>query len=114
MYHLGKVQLVYSPKSKNIVSNDTSVQVAVKMWDENLMNGDVEASLAEKIKAGDIVLVDYSPLPSTPAPRVTVTKILKGEEGKRAWKLFEEYYDKRKQPQNTKIAPVPFPNQQII
>ena len=37
MYHPGKVVAVLSPKEKGIISSDISVQVTLRMWDENVL-----------------------------------------------------------------------------
>ena len=65
------------------------------MWDENLITVEVESILGDKIKEGDVVLVDYSPRYQTiPVPKQTIVKILRGDAGK---KIFSEYVDRMKQ-----------------
>jgi len=98
MYHIGKVIMVFSQKDKNVEGADSSVQAMVNMWDENMIVIEVEARLAEKIKKEDIVLVDYSPMfPSgQPVPKMSITKILRGETGKKALNEYETLYKKRK------------------
>ena len=58
MYHPGKVLDVYSSKDKNVIG-DASIQATIMMWDENLFTFLVDPKLANKIKIGDIVRLDY-------------------------------------------------------
>jgi hypothetical protein len=112
MFHLGKVQLVFSPKDRNIDAFDSSTQAIVKMWDENVVIADVEAGLSDKIKVSDFVLVDFSPLQGTSAPRMLVSKILKGDTAKKAWKIYDERLKHKKESSKPSLG-MPFPQQQI-
>lgn len=112
MFHVGKILILFSPKDKNIISSNTTVQATIKMWDDNIITGEVEPDLVEKVKVGDTVIVDYAPLPNTPAPRMTVTKILKGEAAKKIMKIYEEYYESKRKSPAQQQAPFP-PHQQI-
>ncbi|MFH1421016.1 MAG: hypothetical protein ABIG30_03600, partial [Candidatus Aenigmatarchaeota archaeon] len=75
MFHPGKVVEVISSKSKSIESADDSVQALLHMWDGNVFTFAVHPKIAGKIKAEDVVLVDYTPLAGTPVPKHTVVKI---------------------------------------
>ena len=84
------------------------------MWDENLVSVDVADHLTEKVAVGDIVLVDYNPVPGTGAPRMVITKILKGKIGKDSLKAYEDYLEGKKRPPIAQNGiPLPFPRQQI-
>jgi hypothetical protein len=98
MFHPGKVLKVFSPEDKDVHSADGSTQAMLLMWDENLLTLQVDPHIAEKIKEEDIVLADYSPVASNvPAPKMIITKILKGESAERAWKEYKEHFKKRKE-----------------
>lgn len=97
LYHPAKIKHVFQTKGKNVESADSTVQAAVKMWDGNLVTTTVAPKLAAKAKAGDIVLVDYSPTSARlPIPKLTVTKILRGEAAKQLWAEYRTYLEKRK------------------
>jgi len=82
---------------KTVLGVDKSVQAMVSMWDENLLCVEVETAIADKVKEGDVVLIDYSPKYSTiPVPRQVAVKILRGETGKRVWGEYSERHAKRK------------------
>jgi len=112
MYHIGKVQFVYSPSDKNVISSNNSVQATLYMWDENLVTATVSDALTCTIKVGDTVLVDYSPVPGTSSPRFLVSKILKGKIAKDSVKAYEDFLAKKKKPAGNTVA-LPFPNKQI-
>ena len=90
MYHPGRVVSVLS--GKDVVSSDASVQAVTDMWDRNVLTFDVAEKLKDKIKEGDIVLVDYTPLKDMPAPKHVIVKILKGSKGKEIAEKYNEYY----------------------
>lgn len=96
MYHPGKVIEIFSSKDKNIKSADTSTQALLEMWDENMITLLVEPPIGKDIKKGDIVLVDYRPMPTSPAPRLTVTKILRGNAAKETWNVYKDHFRKQK------------------
>lgn len=99
MYHIGKVLQVLREDGKEIIACDNSVQVLIETWDENQFVFLVDASLAEKVKINDIVVVDYRP--QFPAagivPNQVVSKILRGKAAKDAWDLYKKYLIKRKE-----------------
>lgn len=98
MFHPGKVLKVFSPDDKDVHSADGSTQAMLLMWDENLLTLQVDPHIAKKIKEDDIVLADYSPVASNvPAPKMIITKILKGENAERVWKEYKEHFKKRKE-----------------
>jgi hypothetical protein len=96
MYHPGKVIEIFNSKDKNVKSADATTQALLEMWDENMITVLVEAQLSKDIKKGDIVLVDYRPLNNTPTPRLTVTKILRGNSGKDTWNAYKDHFKKQK------------------
>lgn len=96
MYHPGIVLEVFKAKDKNIQSSDNSTQATLEMWDDNLITVLVENRLSKSIKKGDVVLVDYRPMPNAPVPRLTVSKILRGNSGKDTWKRYKDYQKKVK------------------
>ncbi len=97
MYHPGKVLKVFSPSNKDVISSDLSTQALVEMWDENVFTVLVHDTLANSIKEGDIVLVDYpSPTPQNMRPKNVITKILKKDSAKDLWNRYKNYHKKRK------------------
>jgi len=97
MYHIGLVQYVISPSSKGMVSSDTSVQSVVRMWDENLLILGVDKKLLGKIRKGDYVLADYTPLsPESGHRKLTIIKILPSDEARMIWEEFQSEFERRK------------------
>lgn len=96
MYHPGRVLEVFSFKDKQIKSCDATTQAMCEMWDENILTFLVDPKIADDIKVGDIVLVDYRPSPQAPVPRHTVIKILDKERGERVWKCYKRYYEQKR------------------
>lgn len=97
MYHVGKVLEVFSPKDKDLVSADSDSAVLLEMWDENVFTCSVAEKIVAKIKAGDVVFVDYRPISKTIAmPRLMVSKVLKGKKAERVWEKYTGFYHRRK------------------
>ena len=98
MFHPGQVLSVFSSKNGDVVSANKEVQVMLQMWDDNLLTILVDPKLVDKINEGDIVLVDYRPMfdQGPLAPRMIVTKILRGDRGSKTWDRYREFYRKRK------------------
>lgn len=95
-YHPGRVLEIFYPRDKEIESSDSSVQALVETWDENVITYSVDSRVADKLKVGDIVLIDYNPTSEQPfRPKMIVIKILKGEKAKKTWDTYKEYYKKR-------------------
>jgi hypothetical protein len=95
-FHPGKVLEIFSPKDKYIETADSSIQAVVETWDENIITYLVDSKLADKIKVGDIVLIDYNPTKDKPTrPKMVICKILYGEKAKKTWKAYKEYLKKR-------------------
>lgn len=107
MYHPGRVIEVLSSKEKDIESAEETTQATLEMWDENIMTFLVAPKIADKIKEGDVVLVDYRLISEkVPAPRHVVIKILKGKKGKEVWNKYKELYRIRKKKVKTiKLQP---------
>lgn len=105
MFHVGKVLAVLGNDSRDAFSADSSVQATVQMWDENLVTVQVEHPLAEKIKEGDIVLIDYRPqqVGGQAVPKMTVAKILKGKTAEKVMSEYKQHFNKRKPAKETSI-----------
>jgi hypothetical protein len=107
IYHPGKVIVVYSPTSKDVMGSDSSTQALVEMWDENIFTCDVEKSIASKLKEGDVVLIDYNPVSlKLMIPRQSVTKILRGATAKKTMERYAELH-KKKKAQDTSTQKMP-------
>ncbi|MDI6720789.1 MAG: hypothetical protein QMD85_00250 [Candidatus Aenigmarchaeota archaeon] len=97
MYHPGKILKVFSPKDADVKSHDGTTQALIEMWDENLFTFLVDPHIANDIREGDIVLVDYSPIsPTNPAPKNLIMKILRGKNGEATWNRYKKFSEKRK------------------
>lgn len=95
MYHPGKVVDIFSDRNKEIESAEATTQATVEMWDDNVLTFLVHPKLAGKLKAGDLVLVDYSPggtSKAVPVPRNLIVKILRGKSGAHAWERYKEFH----------------------
>jgi len=97
MFHIGLVKRVLSPKSKNVISADASIQASLRMWDDNLLILEVDKKISGKVKEGDYVIADYQPLSEqSPYRRMVICKILRGDLGKRLFKDFNDEYQSKK------------------
>jgi hypothetical protein len=97
LYHIGLIQYVISPKSKGMMSADLSVQAVVRMWDENLLILGVDKRLSLKVKKGDYILADYTPLsPESGHRKLSVIKIIPTDEGRAIWEEFQSEFERRK------------------
>jgi len=93
-YHVGKVLEILS--GKEVSSSDQSLQAVVETWDENVITYLVDPKLKDRIKVGDIVLIDYNPTEKQPfRPKEIIIKILHGEKGKRVWEYYKEFFKRR-------------------
>src|SRR3972149_9987038 len=98
MSHPGKVVKVFSSRDGDVRSSDSSTQVLVEMWGENVFTFMVDSHISD-IKDGEIVLVDYTPLSSTnPTPKHLVVKVLKGKTADATWNRYKKYHENRKTP----------------
>ncbi|HLD49320.1 MAG TPA: hypothetical protein VJB11_03065 [archaeon] len=95
MYHPGRVVEIFSSSDKNIIANDSSIQVMLEMWDDNLITAQADSHIGKDIKKDDVLLVDYTPTQQN-APKMIAIKILRGEIAKRTWKKYKEHFEKRK------------------
>jgi len=110
-YHIGRVIEVLRP-GKDVVSADTSTQAVVETWDENVITFEVARKLASKIKPGDIVLIDYTPISSKVVmPKMVITKIIKGKKAETIWEEYKEYFRRRPRvkPSTPKVVQRPKP-----
>ncbi len=98
MYHIGKIVEVISPaRAKKMKSTDKSVQVAVRMWDENLMILGVDPKLAKSTLPGDYVIADYTPVdPKSPHRKMLITKVLPRDMGKKIWIEFQKELSRKR------------------
>ena len=91
MYHVGLVQHIIAPSVKGVVSSDASVQVVVRMWDENLLILEVDKKIGKIVKKGDYALADYTPLSANSNHRkLSITKILPLDVGSKVWAEFQD------------------------
>ncbi len=95
MFQFGKVLKVFKPEDKEIESGDKSVQALIEMWDEVILTTAVMQNIEEKLKAGDFVITEISPL-SPNLYRHTVVKALRGKTGLDAWNEYKKVFNKRK------------------
>lgn len=97
MYHIGMIQYVILPDRKGVISADETVQAVVRMWDNNLLILLVDKKIGKRVKSGDYVLSDYTPMsPTSKHRKLYITKILPKNEGSKIWKEFEKEYTRRK------------------
>ncbi|MEM4348497.1 MAG: hypothetical protein QXN37_02915 [Candidatus Anstonellaceae archaeon] len=98
MYHPGKVIAVLSPSEKGVISADSSVQVTMQMWDDNILTMEVAPKISKHIKEGDIVLCDYRPLRglSVPVPKNLVVKILRCKSAEKMWQEYREAHERKR------------------
>ena len=95
MYHIGIVEQVISPEKT--VSADLSFQAVVKMWDDNLLMLGVDKKIGKKVKKGDYVIADYTPLAaSSPHRKLLITKILPFDQGNAVWAEFKNEFERKR------------------
>lgn len=98
MYHPGKVLEIISTNNKDIKASDETTQAVVEMWDENQLTFLVEQKLSKKVKKGDVVLVDYTPISEKiPLPKHLIVKVINGKTGLSIWNSYKRYHDKNRQ-----------------
>lgn len=94
MYHPGRVLKLFAPKKDSI---GDGLQAMIDMWDENLFTFAVDQRIADKIKEGDVVLVDYNPMAAnSPHLRRTVVKILRGKSGEDTWTRYRRFHQRQR------------------
>ena len=97
MYHLGIVRHVIAPGKDGAVGSDASVQAVLRMWDDNLLILGVDAKIGKRIKTGDYILADYSPMgPKARHRKLLITKILSRTEGESLWAEFQDEWGRRR------------------
>jgi hypothetical protein len=97
LYHIGIVEHIISPTHKGVISADETVQAVVRMWDENLLILPVHKKIVRKIRKGDYVLNDYTPMSPTSRYRnLFVVKIIPEKDGKKIWDEFKGELQRRK------------------
>jgi hypothetical protein len=92
MYHPGQVIEIFTGSDKNVQAADSSMQLMLEMWDENMITVGVDPHISKLVKKGDIVLVDYT------TTKLIAVKILRGPAAKNSWVKYKEFYNKRKMP----------------
>ena len=108
MYHIGIVQHVILPDRKGVISADASVQAVVRMWDNNLLILLVDKRIGKRVRTGDYVLSDYTPMsPTSKHRKLYITKILPKNEGSSIWKEFQTEFDRRKAAIEKQLRPPP-------
>ena len=105
MFHLGRVIRVFREDNKDVIGADNTVQAMVDMWDENTFTFMVHPMLNNKIKAHDIVLVEYDFMGGNRQPRQTIVKILRGKAAEDSWKRMTGYLDNMKRRQAPAMPP---------
>ncbi len=98
LYHAGKVF--------EVVDGEETL-VTVEMWDDNLFTFDIEDDVAPDVDEGDIVLVDYTPVPAgnDAVPRHTIVRVLEGQTAQRVWKRYRQFNSTRKNSNTSAIQP---------
>ena len=109
-YHVGRVLEIFSPRDKNVKSSDLTAQALIETWDENTMTFLVDPKLVDKLKEGDIVLLDYNPISEKMAiPKMIIVKILYGQKAKKTWDAYKEYFKKRPKLKPAQPIQAPYP-----
>jgi len=107
MFHIGKVKYVIKADKK---SADSSVQAAVKMWDDNLIILDVDKKISAAIKPDDFVLADYTPMAAESINRkMVITKILDEKKGREIYLDFSKEFERKKEMIKTQPVSNPMP-----
>ena len=98
MYHPGKVIETLKKTDKEVISADETMQAVLEMWDENILTLLVNSKLSAKLKAGQVVIVDYRPdeKHSAPVPRHEVVKIVLGKKATKIWDVYKDMHEKKR------------------
>ncbi|MBI5227239.1 hypothetical protein HY988_01505 [Candidatus Micrarchaeota archaeon] len=97
MYHIGIVEQVISPDKNGVISSDLSFQAVVRMWDENLLMLGVDKKIGRRVKKGDYVVADYTPISAvSPHRKLLITKILSPDQGNLVWAEFKNEFDRKR------------------
>ena len=110
---IGKIFSIILPdkplKELKFPDDNQSTQAIIEVWDDNTVLAFVIPELIEKLKEGDIVIYQWISNPQNPQAMQAawVVKILKGEQGVKAWKKFREQ-NKRNQDKNQNLTPPEF------
>lgn len=113
MFQFGKVLKVFNPEDKEVESADKTVQALVEMWDEVLLTCGVAMQLSGKLKQGDFVITEISPL-SQNLFRHTIVKVLKGKSGLEGWQEYKRIFNKRNQAQDGMPMDLEIPKGRMI
>ncbi|MBU3904540.1 MAG: hypothetical protein KJ906_00100 [Nanoarchaeota archaeon] len=114
MYHPAKVIEIFST-GKDIKSADTSIQVTLEMWDDNILTFQINSKLGKIAKEGDIVIVDYGMKSiKEPVPKHDIVKVLKGKKGEKMWKKYQDFLRKNKPSAKTSTPVISRPPVQYI
>ena len=98
MFHIGKVIEVISPTEKGAIFSENNTNALIEMWDENLIIFRVNNAIAKELKAGNYVLIDYSPVSvaSAPVPRHEIVSIVPEAKGKKVFEKMQDYLESKK------------------
>ena len=111
-FHPGKILTIYKPKSKDVISADTTTQAMIEMWDENILTFTVDPKISTKIKKNDIIIVDYNPTSEKmQIPKTIITKILRGKTADETWKKYKEYFKKKQSQAKRQNIAIPVQSQ---
>ncbi len=101
MFHPGRIISVFSG-GKDEITADGVAQAVLLMWDENILTLEIHPKIRQRIKEGDVVLVDYRPADrlTVPVPKQQIVKIIRGKRGHALWTQYTEYHEKRKRSAN--------------
>lgn len=106
MFHIGKIARVI--KAGKSSSADSSVQAAVRMWDDNLMILAVHDKIAGKVKEGDYVIADYSPIvPESMNRKMLIIKVLDAKTGKQLYSIFTKEFERKRHENMTRQQQAP-------
>ena len=85
-----------SPADRDVIAADENLHALVEMWDENIFTVIVDAKIAQKIKEGDVVIIDYYPISAqSPVPKRIITKILRGKPASFLWDTYKSYHKRQ-------------------
>ena len=101
MYHPAEVKSVIKKNGK-----DSETHATVFSWDENLFTFKVSPIIENKIKNGDVVLIDYNPISTPPHnPKWLICKILETKEGKQVMDEYKKQHKENKEKQTMQGPP---------
>ena len=92
VYHPGRVLKVFPSHGK-----ETDTAATIRFWDSNLHTVKVHNGIAEKLREGNMVLVDYYPLSERlNRPKMVAMSIVDKKDETELWDHYQEFLDMRK------------------